>query len=227
MGQLAGIYRFDQRPIDAACRAAALSCFTAPLTQERPGLLMAWDGSCGEAISSDGWCSLDGRVDRLRTPAGSALALRLYGESGAAGLKTLIGDWSLALWDLRRRTLVLASDYAGVRPLYYFQSAECVAWSSSLDHLAGWMDCRRLDMDYVGAFLLSGFPQQLTPYRGIHPVPAGCAVSISSEGTLVAQLWSAPPADSIRYGSDGAYEEQFRDLFQEAVAVRLETGSPV
>ncbi len=183
-GQLAGIYWFDESPLDGAGREDCLSASTRHSAKERPGLLVAWDESCAIAETADTWCVLDGRVDHKTIVAGSALALQLYQQSEAAGLGNLIGDWSLALWDGPRRTLLLASDYAGARPLYYFQSARCLAWSSSLSHLARWMKCDRLDLDYVSDFLDTGFPRQLTPFRGIHPVPAGVALAVSPQGTM-------------------------------------------
>jgi asparagine synthase (glutamine-hydrolysing) len=227
MSQLAGIYWFDRRPVDSSCRPAALSQVSDGQTKEAPGLCMAWDPALAVSQAAETFCTLDGRVDRTTIAAAGAVALRLYQQSGAVGLGELIGDWSLSLWDGRSQALVLASDYAGTRPLYYFQSPDFVAWSSSLDHLAQWMDCRRLDREYIAAFIGTGYPRQLTPYSGIHPVPAGCAVSISAGKTIVTELWHPPAACSIRYADESEYEERFRSLFEEAVSVRLESSQSV
>ena len=220
------MYRFDGRPIDRADRENAMRGLSAPSTKELPGLLFVWNGPAGLADTPVSFCTLDGRVDWQVPDRAGAFAARLY-HSGIPRLAGLIGDWSLALWDAHRREIVLASDYAGARPLYYFRSPECIAWSSSLGHLAGWMNCRRLDPDYVAAFLENGFPQRQSPYRGIQPVPPGSAVSLSNRRAAVTTFWQPPLDDSTRYRDDREYEEQYRTLFQEAVAVRLQGGAPV
>ena len=47
------------------------------------------------------------------------LVVAAYERWGVAGLGRVIGDWSAVLSDPRRRAIVLASDFSGVRPLYY------------------------------------------------------------------------------------------------------------
>lgn len=99
------------------------------------------------AVAADGgWRSADGRVG-LATPEHSAdgdLAascdsedttaaevLRLYGERGPAMVSCLRGAFALALWDGRRRTMLLARDAGGARPLYYSDDGWTLRFSSS------------------------------------------------------------------------------------------------
>src|SRR6185295_13406171 len=84
-----------------------------------------------------------------------------------------------------------------------------------------------LDEQYIAGFLIFGACPNRTPYKGIYSVPPGHAVCVSSEGTSIRRFWEMPIGDTIRYQSERRYEEQFRALFREAVAVRLQTDSPV
>src|SRR5260221_13436974 len=94
-----------------------------------------------EILSWDG--RLDNRGDLLLLLADSlrgetsnaALALAAYERGGSDGFVRLIGDWSLVIHDHVNRAIVLASDYAGVRPLYYCVQARGVHWSSRLPSL--------------------------------------------------------------------------------------------
>ena len=70
---------------------------------------------------------LDNHSDLLRQLGGSvagpssdgSLLVAAYDPWGTAGLGRVIGDWSAVLSDPRRYAIVLASDFSGVRPLYY------------------------------------------------------------------------------------------------------------
>ncbi|MBZ5724262.1 MAG: hypothetical protein LAP87_04630 [Acidobacteriia bacterium] len=251
MGKLAGIFYFDLRPVSPEDRdrvgrsldgpePAALEIYGAP------GLLMAYaaspdsrrDRGAGCCSAGHRACTFDGRLDnraellarldenRSRAPA-SAVALAIHEADGPAGLGRLVGDWSLAIWNARNRTVSLASDYAGTRPLYFHRTASRLIWSSSLKDIAEWARAGDLDEDYAAAFLSRGLAAHRTPYRGVLPVPAGSIVSVSPQRLETTKYWSLPVSRTIHYRDESQYEEQLRVLFQEAVAARLDTAAPV
>jgi asparagine synthase (glutamine-hydrolysing) len=157
----------------------------------------------------------------------SALAQAAYERWGTSGFVYLIGDWSIVMRDDSNRTTVLASDFAGVRPLYYSAKSGQVLWSSRLQCLLNATGISELDEEYLGAFLLYGGCPNRTPYKGIYSVPAGHAVCISSQSTKIIRFWSLPVRDEVRYRNEHRYEEELRSLFREAVSVRLQTEAPV
>jgi asparagine synthase (glutamine-hydrolysing) len=157
----------------------------------------------------------------------SALALAAYTRWGTSGFVHLIGDWSVVLQDDAERLTILASDFAGVRPLYYSVKSGQVFWSSHLQSVVNATGVSELDEQYVGAFLLYGGCPNRTPYKGIYPVPAGHAVCVSDRGTKISRFWTLPVNDEVRYSSQHRYEERLRALFREAVSVRLQTRTPV
>jgi asparagine synthase (glutamine-hydrolysing) len=181
----------------------------------------------------------DGRLDnrddlllRLRDSlagdnSNAAIARATYERWGVDGLVHLIGDWSLVIRDHVKRTTVLASDFAGVRPLYYHVRAESVLWSSRLETLVAAIEISELDEHYIAGFLMFGGYPNRTPYQGIYSVPPGHAVCVSAAGTSIHRFWSMPIGDVIQYRNERRYEEQLRSLFREAVAVRLQTDAPV
>src|SRR5205823_13114956 len=190
-------------------------------------------------IGSSGATSFDGRLDnrddlllRLRdvlagNSSDATLARAVYDRWGAEGLVHLIGDWSLAICDQTEQAVVLASDFAGVRPLYYCVQRNRVLWSTRLGPLVDLAEVDEIDAEYVLNFLrFSGSPNR-TPYRGIYSVPPGHAVHISKRGTSIEPFWKLPIGNTIRYGSESEYEEQLRMLFRDAVRCRLRTTAPV
>jgi len=191
------------------------------------------DGDRVEVLHWDG--RLDNRNDlllRLRDSlagdnSNAAIARATYERWGVDGLVHLIGDWSVVIRDHANGATVLASDFAGVRPLYYTVHVGRVLWSSRLETLVAVTEISELDEQYVAGFLMFGGCPNRTPYKGISSVPPGHAVCVSGEGTTIRRFWSMPLGDVIQYQNERRYEEQLRSLFREAVAVRLQTEAPV
>ena len=242
---LAGVLYFDGRPVPEADQEALRSGFAADSRVElhrSEWLLMAADQRAlsGLFTSAGGnLCALDGKLDNgnevaaasggreLRGASEASLALHLYEAQGAEGFSRLIGDWSLAVWDARERTLLLGCDYAGVRPLYYHWTAQRLVWSTSLAHMVRWTGASQLDESYAAEFLAYGWVVGRTPYQGIGPVPAGSVVRADAKGISTSKIWSLPIDRTVEYAQESEYEDRLRELFREAVAVRLETDGPV
>lgn len=183
------------------------------------------------AVTFDG--RLDNRKDlllRLRSvlnadTSDAALAAAAYESWGADGLAHLIGDWSLAIWDWIRKTILLASDFAGVRPLYYCVRSDFAFWSTRLLPLVHWARIDEIDDLYAAGFLAHGGCPNRTPYREVYSVPPGHCVQITKEGTRIRPFWRLPIADTIRYGRESEYEDHLRALFREAVGCRMPTDA--
>src|SRR5579862_1523236 len=184
-------------------------------------------------------CHVDGRLDntdalldglrirRADVTNDADIVLKLCRMRGAGSLLDLVGDWSLAVWDPSDRVLLLASDYAGTRPLYFSQDGARVSWSTSLAGLVRRVGRADLNRDFVIESLARGLTKDLTPYCGIHSVPAGGVLRISSKGIRVEATWQPPLRDITRLSCDAAYESRFRELFEEAVTVRMRTPGRV
>jgi asparagine synthase (glutamine-hydrolysing) len=181
-------------------------------------------------------CLWDGRLDNRKDLLGqtglsaecsdAALILAVFRKNGIDGLRNLLGDWSLCIWDAGRRQIVLASDYAGIRPLYYRRTAHGLCWSSSLAGLIRWTGVSELDDTYVANFLVRGNAGMRTPYAGIVAVPAGQAVTIGQDRIDGRAFWTLPIHRETRYADARQYEERLLELFREAVEVRLAPGAP-
>lgn len=240
MSTQAGIFFFDGRPI----APNDVWSFAQPglaMTQEvddvwvgnghpatplhsHAGFAMTWDGR------------LDNRDDLLLRLGGdcpvdandSTIALAVFERWGVHGLRSLVGDWSIAIWESDRRCLHLARDYMGARPLYYCVDARFVAWSSNLGELV--QRCGRTDSlsdAFAASFMTLNLSPEATPYEGVRAVPTATCVSFSSDGIERRQRFWQLEAGLIRYADRRTYEEQLRYLWSDAVAARLRTAGAV
>ncbi|MCU1384448.1 MAG: Asparagine synthetase [Acidobacteria bacterium] len=248
MAAQAGVVYFDRRPTDEACREVAaglapiapdgVSAFAhagavlahgachvwaGERTSRQPrqsssGLVMTWDGRLD---NRDDLCLTLGHTSS-RDASDAAIALAVFERWGIEGLGRLIGDWSLVIWDGRRRTLYFARDYMGVRPLYYYGCrGRFVAWSSSLGELASRVGCvDAIDERFIARFMALRHSTDVMPYEGVHAVPTAHCVSVSVDRIETRRVWNLEPA-VVRYRDPRLYEERLRALWTEAVGTRL------
>src|SRR5688500_3449895 len=164
--------------------------------------LLAWDGRIDNAAD------LRWRLASAPDADHATLALHAYRRDGIDGLHALVGDWSVVLLDPARHAVVLASDYMGVRPLYYHVGRGVVRWSANLGALAAATGADGIDEQFIAGFLLYGRCPNRTPYTNIHSVPPGHAVYISPSGTTTRAFWTLPVGSVVRHGDERCYDEQ-------------------
>jgi asparagine synthase (glutamine-hydrolysing) len=156
-----------------------------------------------------------------------AMVAAAYQSRGTDSFSMLMGDWALAIWEPSNRSLVLAKDPIGIRPLYYSLANDQVTWCTLLDPLVELAETKfPLEEEYVAGWL-SFFPAaHLTPYAGIFSVPPSSFVRIRAGGVTTTRYWEFQPG-KIRHASDKEYEEQFRVVFRESVRRRLRSDSVI
>jgi asparagine synthase (glutamine-hydrolysing) len=187
------------------------------------GAVLCWDGRL------DNREELIGEL-RETTTADTDLSFvaGAWAAWGTQCFAKLIGDWALSIWDPARRSLILAKDPIGTKPLYYSLDQKQITWSTILDPLvllAG--KSFTLEEEYIAGWL-SFFPAtHLTPYVGIHSVPPSCFVRIEHGQQTVSKYWDFDPSKRIRYRTDREYEEHFRQVFAQSVTRRLRSDSPI
>ncbi|HYR11090.1 MAG TPA: asparagine synthase-related protein, partial [Longimicrobium sp.] len=159
-------------------------------------------------------------------PAG-LLALAAYRRWGVEGFGKLVGDFALSLWDAPRRRMVLAVDSMGRVPLYYHLGPEHLYWASSARALLAGAGLEpRLDGDFVANYLANR-PSAGSPFQGVAQLPGGHALVAGDGRAEVHRYWAFDPGHRVRYAADADYEAHFRELFDEAVACRMQTDGPV
>jgi len=203
-------------------------------TSESPSETQPHVTPSGKVLTWDG--RLDNRAEfialmssRLRTDSPDvSVVAAAYERWGTRCFARLVGDWALAIWDPQDRSLLLAKDPIGTRPLFYFADDRGLTWSSLLDPL---LLCAEktfaLDEEYIAGYF-SLFPAtHLTPYAGISSVPPACYVRLQPGKETTHKYWDFDPDKRIRYRTDADYEDHFRTVFRESVKRRLRSARPV
>src|SRR5213079_2225092 len=110
----------------------------------------------------------------FRTHGDTEVLLHLYEEHGDSFAARLRGMFAVAIWDARRRRLVLARDRFGIKPLYYRDADGELSFASELRALPR----GQVDLDALESFLaFNSIPAPLTIFREVRKLPAGHLLS--------------------------------------------------
>ena len=164
---------------------------------------------------------------RLRSRCDTEVIPHLYEREGTAFPERLRGMFAIALWDERRRRLLLARDRLGIKPLYYAQRDDLLVFASELKSLlqSGLLE-PELDYDAIDAYLTLGyFPAPLTPLAGVRKLPPGHRLLVSGEVSLE-RYWSYPKPEPVEMTLEEASERLLSKL-EESVRLRLMSDVPL
>jgi asparagine synthase (glutamine-hydrolysing) len=146
-----------------------------PMANEDRTVFVAFNGEIYNYRELRRRYQLDERGHRFRSGADTEVLLHLYEELGADFTSRLDGMFAIAIWDARKRTLLLARDRWGVKPLFYTFVFGNLWFASEIKALLAIPGVRRqpslaalhhfLSFDYI--------PGTLTAFEGIHEVAPG------------------------------------------------------
>jgi asparagine synthase (glutamine-hydrolysing) len=122
--------------------------------------------------------------DTFDTTSDTEVVLRMYAKWGVAMLPRLRGMFALAIWDLHARTLFLARDPYGIKPLYYANDGATFRFASQVKALlaGGNVSSARDPAGIVGFLLRGHVPEPFTIYETIRELPAGSWMIVTADG---------------------------------------------
>ncbi len=166
---------------------------------------------------------------QLRETSDISLLLKAWRQWGEACVEHLEGGFALACWDGARRTLFLARDHAGERPLFFSRVQGLFAFASMPRGLSELPKVgSRLDQERMLSFLsiLSPATTQ-TFFQGIERLPPGYCLTATPGKVQLRRYWHPADAKPIRYKRDEEYLADFHERFDRAVTVRLRTAGRI
>ena len=127
---------------------------------------------------------LQARGRTFRSESDTEVLLQLYAEYGPSMVSRLRGMFAFGLWDADRRTLLLARDPLGIKPLYWADDGWTLRFASQAKALlAGGAVSRDPDpAGIVGFHLFGSVPEPFTVWRSIQSLPAGTMLTVDATG---------------------------------------------
>ena len=159
----------------------------------------------------------------FRTQGDTEVLLHLYEQHGDGFAERLRGMFAVAIWDTRRRRLVLARDRFGIKPLYYRHVDRELTFASELRGLPR----GEVDLDAVEAFLaFNSIPAPLTIFRDVRKLPAGHLLVWEDGGVRLERFARAAPLPE-REDEEAELVEELRSRLRDSVHAHLVSDVPV
>jgi asparagine synthase (glutamine-hydrolysing) len=165
----------------------------------------------------------------FRTQSDTEVLLAAWAEWGEECLPRLNGMFAFALWDNKERTLFLARDRVGIKPLYYSNAGGSFVFASEIKSiLASGLVKAELDHESLHQFLTFLWaPDPNTLFRGVKTVPPGHLVTMRGDELTVRQWWDIS-FDGIEEGrSEAWWQEQVLETLDRVVKLEMVADVPL
>ncbi|MFZ3207839.1 MAG: asparagine synthase (glutamine-hydrolyzing) [Geobacteraceae bacterium] len=195
-------------------------------TDER--LVIVFNGEIYNFLKLREQLERDGVIFRTKTD--TEVILALYRKMGTECLKQLNGMFAFAIWDISEKTLFLARDRIGKKPLYYYHvGGDRLAFASEIKSLLQLPGINReIEPTAIPDFLSYQYiPDPKTIYRNIHKLPPAHFMVLKVGGEpRIAEYWDINFTQ--QYGRSYVdAEEQLLDLLQDATTSRMVSDVPL
>jgi asparagine synthase (glutamine-hydrolysing) len=173
--------------------------------------------------------------ETFSTTSDTEVLLLMYRRWGAAMLPKLRGMFAFAIWDARDRTLFLARDPYGIKPLYIADDGKTIRIASQVKALlaSGHVSRTHDPAGIAGFFLRGSVPEPYTMYEAIREVPAGSSITVTPRGASKPRSYfsiATALKDAVEHRRHYEDEERaalIREAVNESVRYHLVADVPV
>lgn len=170
---------------------------------------------------------LEAKGHRFHSRTDTEVVLKAFNEWGAKALNRFNGMFAFAIWDRRERTLLLARDRYGIKPLYYSTANNVLTFGSEVKALlaSGLVESRMNREGLLEYLTFQNFFTDQTLFEGVKLLPAGSLARVSSHGGRLKmsfeQYWDYSFIEPEGMIDEAEYLEELDRLFIQAVSRQL------
>jgi asparagine synthase (glutamine-hydrolysing) len=168
------------------------------------------------------------RGHRFTTAGDTEVIAHAWEEAGEGALEDFNGMFAFALWDRRRRTLFLARDRMGEKPLYWASAERWLVFGSELRAVLAHPAVEgRLSVEGVARYLAFDYvPDPHTIVHGVSKLSPAHALTAADGKVRVQRYWDVP-FDPDAHRRPAAWHEELRARLDAAVRLRLTSDVPL
>ena len=165
----------------------------------------------------------------FKTQTDTEVIVHLYEELGPGCLEKLRGMFSFAIWDEKAKTLLLARDRVGIKPLYYCLTDRSLIFASEIKAiLADPCVSRRVAPEIIDRFLTFLYvPGEETLHQGISKLAPGHYLLLRNEKAEIHEYWDLSFVKDAGGLSEIEAERQLTELLGDTVQMHMIADVPV
>src|SRR3954469_466373 len=173
-------------------------------------------------------CELEAAGHTFYTATDTEVIVHAYEQWGKGAISRLRGMFGLAIWDTRSRTLLVARDRIGIKPLYYATTNGRLYFGSELKSLLEAPDLPRdLDaaaLDHYLSFLYT--PRDGSIFKHVRKLPPGHLLTWTDGRMAIEQYWQMPATETFT-GPEEEAVQQLRAVLSDAVRSHMISDVPL
>src|SRR5262245_27052639 len=171
---------------------------------------------------------LEAAGHRFYTSTDTEAIVHAYEQWGAQAIRRLRGMFGLAIWDARSKSLLVARDRAGIKPIYYAEVNGRLYFGSELKSLLEAPDLPRdLDLDALDHYLSFLYtPRDGSIFARVRKLPPGHVMTWRDGRLAIEQYWQISENETFR-GSEAEAVSQLRDVLTGAIKGHLLSDVPL
>ena len=173
---------------------------------------------------------LQSRGHRYRTKSDTETIVHLYEELGRNCVEHLRGMFAFAIWDRTKRTLFLARDRLGIKPLYYRFDGETLLFGSEIKTILAYPGVKpEFNRGTLAEYLAFGYiAGEETMYAGIRKLMPGHILTIDERGQLeTSSYWDLDVKTDNGSQPREYYVRRYREQLEECVSSHLMSDVPL
>ena len=166
---------------------------------------------------------------RFKTKSDTEVIVHLYEEYGAECVQKLRGMFAFAIWDDAAKTLFIARDRVGIKPLYYYVGRGFISFGSEIKAiLADPAVEREVDPAIVDRFLTYFYvPGGRTLLHNLFKLEPGHVLAVSDGKYRTWRYWDLEFSGEENHCSSGDLEQQLIEVLDEAVQLHMISDVPI
>jgi len=196
-----------------------------PIFNENNSLVVVYNGEIYNYLEL---CEdLKRKGHRFKTQCDTEVILHSYEEYGSDFLTRFNGMFVFALYDKRKKELIIARDRAGIKPLYYYYNNGKFLFASEVKAIlqSDYVE-RRCNTAVIDSYLeLRYVPQPETLFHGIKILPAAHYLLLKDNQISFRRYWDIQ-INQNGFKSDEYYKQAFEEAFLKAVKLRMRSDVP-
>lgn len=158
----------------------------------------------------------------------STIILESYKKWGISCCEHLLGDFAVAIWDIREQKFFAFKDHFGVRPFYYYHSDKYFAFSSEIKALLALPEIPcRVNEERIADFIAIQDDTCSTFFKNIHILPPAHFLTFGHAGLEKRKYWELVPGPILKLANNDEYTAAFKEVFCKSVGSRLRGVDPI